>query len=168
MESSREYQQDIFICFIDYKKAFDCVDHGRMWITLKDMGVPMHLIVLLKNLYVNQEATVRTEFGETDKIDIGKGVRQGCILSPILFTICAEREALVDYNGVRIGGLRLTDDVVLHHTLPVFTGLEWCPIVSWDFCWSSEYFWTRYPSCHPPMTFTKIRTHNLSSKSRSS
>ena len=72
----------------------------------------MHLIVLLKNLYVNQEATIRTEFGEIDKIDIGKDVRQGCILSPILFNIYAERvtrEALVDYDGgVRIGGLRLT------------------------------------------------------------
>ena len=113
LESSREYQQDIFICFIDYKKAFDCVDLERMWITLKDMGVPLHLIILLKNLYANQEATVRTEFGETDKINIGKGVRQGCILSPILFNIYAERvmrEALVDYDGgVRIGGLRLTN-----------------------------------------------------------
>ena len=73
----------------------------------------MHLIVLLKNLYVNQEATVRTEFGETDKIGIGKGVRQGCILSPILFSIYVERvmrEALVDYDeGVRIIGLRLTN-----------------------------------------------------------
>ena len=63
------------MCFIDYKKAFDCVDHERLWVILRAMGVPVHLIVLLKRLYTNQEATVRTEFGETDNIDIGKGVR---------------------------------------------------------------------------------------------
>ena len=75
------------MCFIDYKKAFDCVDHERLWVILRDMGVPVHLIVLLRRLYTTQEATVRTEFGETDSIDIGKGVRQGCILSPLLFNI---------------------------------------------------------------------------------
>ena len=73
------------MCFIDYKKAFDCVDHERMWIILKDMGVPIHLVVLLRNLYANQKATVRTEFGETEQIDIGKGVRQGC--NPVSFVI---------------------------------------------------------------------------------
>ena len=62
------------MCFIDYKKAFDCVDHERLWVILKEMGVPIHLIVLLRNLYTKQEATIRTEFGETDTINIGKGV----------------------------------------------------------------------------------------------
>ena len=78
------------MCFIDYKNAFDCVDHERLWVILIDMGVPVHLIVLLRRLYTNQEATVRPEFGETDNIDIGKGVRQGCILSPLLLNIYAE------------------------------------------------------------------------------
>ena len=64
--------------------------------------------------------------------------------------------------------MNMQDDVVLHHTLPVFMGLGWCPIVSWDFCWSSEHFWTRCPSCHPPMTFTGIRTRDLSRENRCS
>ena len=78
------------MCFINYKKAFDCVDHERLWVILRDMGVTVHLIVLLKRLYTNHEATVRTEFGETDNIDTGKGVLQGCILSPLLFNIYTE------------------------------------------------------------------------------
>ena len=89
MEKAREHQRDLYsMCFIDYKKAFDCVDHKILWVILRDMGVPVHLtVLLLRRLYTNQEATVRTEFGETDNIDIGKGVRQGCILPPILFNI---------------------------------------------------------------------------------
>ncbi len=71
------------VVYLMYKKAFDCVDHDILWVILRDMGVPVQLIVLLRRLYTNQEATVRTEFGETDNIDIGKGVRQGCILSPL-------------------------------------------------------------------------------------
>ena len=108
MEKAREYQKDLYMCFIDYKKAFDCVDQERLWVILRDMGVPVHnvMIVLLKMLYTNQEATVRTEFGETDNIDIGKGVRQGCILSPLLFKIYAEnimREALEEWeHGISI------------------------------------------------------------------
>ena len=104
---AREHQRDLYMCFIDYKKAFDCVDHERLFVILRDMGVPVHLIVLLRRLYTNQEATVRTEFGETDNIDIGKGVRQGCILSPLLFNIYAEnimREALEEWErGISIG-----------------------------------------------------------------
>ena len=88
MEKARENQRDLYnMCLIDCKKAFDYVDHERLWVILRAMGVRVHLIVLLKRLYTNQEATVRTEFGETDNIDIGKGVRQGCILSPLLFNI---------------------------------------------------------------------------------
>ena len=90
MEKAREHQRDLFMCFIDYKKAFDCVDHARLWVILRDMGEPVHLIVLLRRLCTNQEATVRTEFGETDNIDIEKGVRPGCILSPLPFNIYAE------------------------------------------------------------------------------
>ena len=109
MEKAREHQRDLYMCFIDYKKAFDSVDHGRLCVILRAMGVPVHLIVLLKRLYSNQEATIRTEFGETDNIDIGKGVRQGCILSSLLFNIYAEnimREALEEReSGISIGGM---------------------------------------------------------------
>ena len=102
------------MCFIDYKKAFDCVDHKILWVILRDMGVPVHLIVLLLiRLYTNQEATVRKEFGETDNIDIGKGMRQGCILPPLLFNIYAEnimREALEEWErGISIGGRMVTN-----------------------------------------------------------
>ena len=76
MERARDNQRELFMCFIDYKKAFDCVDHQRLWNTLKGMGVPEHLIVILSNLYTNQEATIRKEYGETGNIPIGKGVRQ--------------------------------------------------------------------------------------------
>ena len=81
-ESSRK---NISFCFIDYAKAFDCVDHNKLWTILKEMGIPEHLTCLLKNVYVGQEATVRTGHGTTDWFQIGKGVRQGCILSPCLF-----------------------------------------------------------------------------------
>ena len=77
-------------CFIDYAKAFDCVDHNKLWKILKEMGIPDHLTCLLRNLYEGQEATVRTGHGITDWFQIGKGVRQGCILSPCLFNLYAE------------------------------------------------------------------------------
>ena len=91
IEKAREHQRDLYMCFTDYKEAFDCVDHEILCVILRAMGVPVHLILLLTRLYTNEEATVRTEFGETDNIDIGKGVRQGCILSPLLFNIYAEK-----------------------------------------------------------------------------
>ena len=72
-----------YVCFFDYKKAFDCVDHERMWIILNDTGVATHMIVLWSNMYANQKATVRTEFGETEEFDIGKCVRNGSIMSPL-------------------------------------------------------------------------------------
>ena len=86
-ESSRKY---IYFCFIDYSKAFDCVDHNKLWKILQEMGIPGHLTCLLRNLYAGQEATVRTRYGTTDWLQIGKGVRQGCILSPCLFKLYAE------------------------------------------------------------------------------
>ena len=86
-ESSRK---NIYFCFIDYVKAFDCVDHNELWKILKEMGIPDHLTCLLRNLYAGQEATVRTGHGTTDWFQIGKGVRQGCILSPCLFNLYAE------------------------------------------------------------------------------
>ena len=88
IEKTREFQENI--CFIDYAKAFDCVDHNKLWKILKEMGIPDHLICLLRNLYAGQEATVRARHGTTDWFQIGKGVRQGCILSPCLFNLYAE------------------------------------------------------------------------------
>ena len=86
-ESSRKY---IYFCFIDYAKAFDCVDHNKLLKILKEIGIPDHLTHLLRNLYAGQEATVRTGHGITDLFQIGKGVRQGCILSPCSFNLYAE------------------------------------------------------------------------------
>ena len=87
---AREFQKSIYFCFIDYAKAFDCVDHKKLWKILKEMGIPEHLICLLRNLYAGQEATVRTGHGTTDRFQIGKGICQGCILSPCLFNLYAE------------------------------------------------------------------------------
>ena len=90
MEKAREFQKNIYFCSIDYAKAFDCVDHKKLWKILREMGIPDHLTCLLKNLYAGQEATVRTGHGTTDCVQIGKGVCQGWILSPCLFNLYAE------------------------------------------------------------------------------
>ena len=82
IKKAREFQKIIYFCFIDYAKAFDCVDHNKLWKILQEMGVPDHLTCLLRNLYAGQEATVRTGHGTTDWFQIEKGVFQGCILSP--------------------------------------------------------------------------------------
>ena len=110
-ESSRK---NIYFCFIDYAKAFDYVDHNKLWKILKEMGIPDHLTCLLRNLYVGQEATVRTGHGTTDRFQIGKGVRQGCILSPCLFNLCAEyitRNAGLDeaQAGIKIARGNIND-----------------------------------------------------------
>ena len=86
----QEFQKNIDFCFIDYAKAFDCVDHNKLWKILKEMGTPDHLTCLLRNLYAGQEATVRTGHGPTDWFQIGKGVRQGCVLSSCLFNFNTE------------------------------------------------------------------------------
>ena len=90
IEKAREVQKNIYFCFIDYAKAFDCVDHNKLWKILKDREIPDHLTCLLRNLYTGQEATVRTGHGTTVWFHIGNGVRQGCILSPCLFNLNAE------------------------------------------------------------------------------
>ena len=90
IKKARGFQKNIYFCFIDYAKDLDCVDHNRLWKILKDMGIPDHLTCLLRNLYAGQEATVRTGHGMTDWFQIGKAVRQGCILSPCLFNFYAE------------------------------------------------------------------------------
>ena len=123
METAREFQKNIYFCFIDYAKAFDCMDHNKLWKTLKEMGIPDHLTCLLRNPYAGQEATVRTGHGTTDWFQIGKGVRQGCILSPCLFNLYAEyimrntglEEARAGIKIVRrnINNLRYADDTTL-------------------------------------------------------
>ena len=90
IEKAREFQRNIYFYFIDYVKALDCVDPNKLWKILKEMGIPDHLTCLLRNLYAGQEATVRTGHGKTDWFQIGKGVQQGCILSPWLFNLYAE------------------------------------------------------------------------------
>ena len=119
IEKAREFQQNIYFCFIDYAKAFDCVDHNKLWKILQEMGIPDHLTCLLRNLYVGQEATVRTRYGTTDWFQIGKG----CILSPCLFKFYAEYimqnarldEAQAGIKIVRrnINNLRYTDGTTL-------------------------------------------------------
>uniref|UniRef100_A0A4W2CQL0 Reverse transcriptase domain-containing protein n=1 Tax=Bos indicus x Bos taurus TaxID=30522 RepID=A0A4W2CQL0_BOBOX len=123
IEKAREFQKNIYFCFIDYAKAFDCVDHNKLWKILKEMGIPDHLICLLRNLYAGQEATVRTGHGTTNWFQIGQGVRQGCILSPCLFNFYAEyimrnaglEEAQADIKIARrnIDNLRYADDTTL-------------------------------------------------------
>ena len=103
IEKAKEFQKNI--CFIDYAKAFDCVDHNKLWKILKEMGIPGHLTCLLRNLYAGQEAIVRTEHGTTDWFQIRKGVHQGCILSPCLFNFYAEyimQNARLDEAQARI------------------------------------------------------------------
>ena len=90
LEKAREFQKNIYFCYIEYVKAFDCVDHNKLWKVLKEMGIPDHLTCLLRNLYAGQEATVRTGHGTTECFQIGKGVHQGCILSLCLFNFYAE------------------------------------------------------------------------------
>ena len=86
IRKAREFQKNIYFCFIDYAKAFDCVDHNKLWKIHKEIGIPDHLTCLLRNLYASQEATVRTEHGITDWFKIGEGVWQACILSPVYLT----------------------------------------------------------------------------------
>ena len=90
IEKAREFQKNIYFCFIDYTKAFDSVNHSKLWEILEEMGIPDHLTCLLRNLYAGQEATVRTGHGRADWFQIGKGVCQGCILSPFLFNLYVE------------------------------------------------------------------------------
>ena len=120
---AREFQKNIYFCFTDNAKAFHCVDHNKLWKTLKEVGIPDHLHRLLRTLYAGQEATVRTGCGTTDCFQIGKGVRQGCILSPCLFNLYAEyimqnasldeAQAGIKIAGRNINNLRYADDTTL-------------------------------------------------------
>ena len=114
MEKAREFQKNIYFCFIDYAKAFDCVDDHKLWKILKEMGIPDHLTCLLRKLYAGQEVTVRTLHGTTDWLQMGKGVCQGCILSPCLFNLYAEyimRNAGLEeaQAGIKIAGRNINN-----------------------------------------------------------
>src|SRR5574338_670020 len=123
IKKARELQKNIYFCFIDYAKAFECVDHNKMWKILKEMGIPDHLTCLLRNLYAGQGATVRTGHGTTDWFQIGKGIWQGCILSPCLFNLYAkyimrnagleETQAGIKIARRNINNLRYADDTTL-------------------------------------------------------
>ena len=123
IKKAREIQKNIYFCFIDYAKAFDCVDHNKLWTILKEMGILDHLTCLLRNLYVDQEGTVRTGHGTTDWFQIGKGVCQGCVLSPCLFNFYAEyimqnarldeAQARIKITGRNLNNLRYADDTIL-------------------------------------------------------
>ena len=123
MEKAREFQKNIYFCFIDYAKAFDCVDHNKLWQILKEMGIPDHLTCLLRNLYTGREATVTNGHGTTDWFQIGKGVCQGCTLSPSSFNLYAEyfmknagledAQAEIKFSGRNINNLRYADDTTL-------------------------------------------------------
>ena len=102
IEKAREFQINIYFCLIDYAKAFDCVDHNKLWEILKEMGIPDHLACLLRNLYAGQEAIVRTGHGTTDWFQTGKGVRQGCILSPCLFNLYAGFLPYINVNQLQV------------------------------------------------------------------
>ena len=121
IKKAREFQKNIYFCFIDYDKAFDCVDHNKLWKILKEMGIPDHLTCLLRNKYADQEATVRTGHGTTDWFDIGKGVCQGCILLPCFFNLYAEyimRNAGLDeaQAGIKIGRRNINNLTYAHDT----------------------------------------------------
>ena len=122
-EKKEEFQKSIYFCFTDYTKAFNCVDHNKLWKILQEMGLPDHLTCLLRNLYAGQEVTVRTGHGTTDWFQIRKGVCQGCILSPCLFNLHAEyirqnarldeAQAGIKIAGSNINNHRYADDTTL-------------------------------------------------------
>ena len=137
---ARESQKNIYFCFIDYSKAFDCVDHNKLWKILQEMGISDHLPCLLRSLYAGQEATVRTRHGTTDWFQIGKGVRQGCIQSPCLFNLyiqSTEKAMATHFSTLawkipwteEPGGLQSMGSLGIRHdratSLSLFTSMHW-------------------------------------------
>ena len=123
IEKAREFQKNIYFCFIDYAKAFNCVDHNKPWKTPKEMGIPDHFTCLMRNLYADQEATVRTKDRTMDWFQIGKGVCEGCMLSPCILNLHAEyimqnasldeAQAEIQIAKRNINNLRQADDTTL-------------------------------------------------------
>ena len=125
IKKARQFQKNIYFCFIDYAKAFDCVDHNKLWKILREMGILDHLTSLLRNLYAGKEATVRTGHGTTDWFQIGKGVRQGRISSPCLFNFYAEyimRNAGLEETqaGIKIAGRNINNLRFMQMTPPLW------------------------------------------------
>ena len=120
LEKAREFQKNIYFCFTDYTKAFDCVDQNKLWKILQETGIPDHLTCLLRNLYADQEATLRTRHGTTDWFQIRKGVCQGCILSPCLFNSYIEyimRNARDEaQDGIKIAGRNISNLIYVDDT----------------------------------------------------
>ena len=120
-ENAREFQKNFYFCFSDYAKAFDYVDHNKLWKVLQEIGISDHPTCLLRNLYAGQEATVKTGHGTTDWFQIGKGVCQGCVLSPCLFNVYAEyimRNAGLDeaQAGIKIAGRSINNLIYTNDT----------------------------------------------------
>jgi len=123
MEKTKEFQKNVYFCFIDYAKAFDYVDNNKLWKILNETGIPNHLTCLFRNWYAGQEATVRTGHGTTDWFQIGKGIRHSCILSPCLFNLYAEfimrntgleeAQAGIKIAGRYINNFRYADDTTV-------------------------------------------------------
>ena len=123
IKKPKEFQKNVDFCFIDYAKDSDCVDYNKLWKIFQEMGIPDHLTCLLRNLYAGQKATVRTGHGKTDWFQIGKGVHQGCKLSPCLFNLYAEyimwnagldeAQAAIKIVGRNINSLKYADDTTL-------------------------------------------------------
>ena len=122
IEKAREFQKNMYFCFLDYSKGFDCVDHNKLWKILQEMGIPDHLTCLLRNLYSGQEAIVRIRHGKMDWFEIGNGVHQSCTLSPCLFNMhrvhhakCQtdEAQAGIKIAGRNINNLKYADDLTL-------------------------------------------------------
>ena len=144
MEKARKFQKNIYFCFIDYAKAFDCVDHNKLWNILKEMGIPDHLTCLLRNLYADQEEIVRTEHGTIDWFQIRKGGHQGCILSPCLFNLHTE------FSSVQFSHSVVSNSLPPHksqHTRPPC--LSPTPRVHSDSRPSSQW-------CHPAILFSVV------------
>ena len=115
IKKAREFQKNIYFCFLEYAKGFDCVNHNKLWKILKEMGIPDHLTCLLRNLYAGQEATVRTGHGMTDWFQIRKGVRQGCLLSPCLFNLYAEYIMRNDGLDEAQAGIKIAEININNH-----------------------------------------------------
>ena len=124
IKKAREFQENIYFCFIDYAKAFDCVNHRKLWKFLKEIGIPDHLTCILRNLYTSQEATIRTGHGTTDWFQIGKRVCQGCILSSCLFNLLHSTSCEMlgwmkhKLESRLLGEISITSD--MHMTLPLW------------------------------------------------
>ncbi|KAK1803916.1 hypothetical protein P4O66_003856 [Electrophorus voltai] len=167
MERAREYQKKLYLCFIDYTKAFDCIKHANIWVALREIAVLVHLIKLIRSLNDNQEATVRTRYGDTEWFKIKKGTRQGCILSPLLFKLYMEvimRKLDLDnwsigvkVNGRTISNRRYADDMTLLAERPKEADPEAerrkhgnCRTRTWT-----------YVTYHPHISFSPRETPNL-------